>query len=205
MKPQLFASITTLLTTTLAFFSDMPTHARPVQYSCSMIQGVPTTIARTRQGTVAVITWKSQYFGANYTPERRCQIVSERFQKHANQGTLKYVTVGKMNGENVMCVAKGQGGGCRTDGLLITFESRDNPYTVIKELFGVSGRAGGGPASRGGQPSQPYISIGNVLQSAPPASPDSSKNLPVASDPVPTQSQQEPTSAAPNIEKQNMF
>jgi hypothetical protein len=164
MKFSAIAPIAAIATATIASFSgNLPAIARPVQFSCVSINNTPTTIARTSQGNVTVISWRSSHFSnSGFTPEKRCQIVSERFQTHSNKGTLRFITVGKINGQNVMCVAQRQGAGCRRDGLLLTFEPQDDPYTVIKDLFGVSRGAGGSSVSRG--ESKPYINIGNVLQ-----------------------------------------
>lgn len=205
MKLQVIATLTATLTTTIASACiSLPASARAIQYMCVVRNGTPTTIARTPQGSVAVISWKSNYFGnSGFSPKQRCNLVSQRFQKHANKGTLRYITVGKMNKQNVMCVAQKQSGGCRKDGLLLTFEPTDDPATVIKELFGVSSRAGGDSVHRG-EGSEPYININNVLQNAPNITPDSpEENLPV--NPVQTQPQQQPTSTAPASTNQDLF
>ncbi|MEH2180663.1 COP23 domain-containing protein [Nostoc sp.] len=112
-----------------------------VQYICEIKQGIPITYARTPTETVELIGWQSQVFSnSGYTPERRCQEVTARFQKHSDAGNLRFITTGKMNHQNVMCVAQSQGGNCISDGLLLTFEPKDEPQKVLVELFNVSTR-----------------------------------------------------------------
>ncbi|MFN6468895.1 MAG: COP23 domain-containing protein [Nostoc sp. SerVER01] len=112
-----------------------------VQYVCEIKQGIPTTYAHTPTETVEFIGWQSQAFiNSGYTPERRCQEVTARFQKHSDAGNLRFITTGKMNNHNVMCIAQNKGGNCVSDGLLLTFEPKDDPQKVLVELFNVSTR-----------------------------------------------------------------
>ncbi len=170
MKPRLIDPIVTTLTIA-TLFASLPAHARPVQYSCSVRSGIPTTIARTPQGVVSVITWKSAHFNSSgFSPQKRCQAVSARFQKHSSQGSLRYITAGKMQNQNVLCVAQNRGGACRSDGLLLTLEPQDNPQSVLRDLFNVASRASNSPTSRGSA-SKVYINMDNYLQSAPKVAP----------------------------------
>lgn len=193
MKPQLIPLIVATLTTVATLPISLAAHARPaVQYSCSVRNGIPTTIARTPQGTVSVITWKSNHFSTSgFSPQKRCQVVSARFQKHSNQGSLRYITVGAMNNQNVLCVAQNRGGACRQDGLLLTLEPHDNPQSVLKDLFNVASRASNSPTGRG-TGSQVYINMDNYLLSAPNLAPESTEVAPVK-----TQPQQNSVTPAP--------
>ena len=107
--------------------------------SCMNANGVPATVVQTKSGKqVPIIYWKSQTFsGSGWTPERRCQEVSARFQSYHSSGTLEYITTGRMNGLPVICVAKTDGGGCA--GLLYTLKLVRTPATLKKLLtFGLS-------------------------------------------------------------------
>lgn len=192
---QFNALVVAMLTTALATLSmSLPAYARPVQYRCSVKKGIPTTIARTPQGIVEVITWKSKHFSSSgFSPTKRCKLVSARFQKHSNQGSLRYITVGKLNNQKVMCVAQTRGGACRRDGLLLTFEPQDNPQRVLRDLFNVASRSSNGPTGRDAQ--QIYININNYLQSAPNVAPDSTENEIMA--PREIEPQQKPVSPTP--------
>jgi Circadian oscillating protein COP23 len=126
---------------------------------------VPTTLASTRRGNVAMIFWKSTFFGQKgqgFSPSDRCQEVSRRFQAFYQDGVLSYLTTGKMNNQNVICVSDEYGGPCQ--GLLLTLEPKDNPEQVLQELLNVRARARG-PLVRGSGPS--YIDVQDFLDNAP--------------------------------------
>jgi Circadian oscillating protein COP23 len=125
----------------------------------------PTTIARTQRGNVLMIHWKSTVFvnGLNdFTPESRCIEVSRRFQEFYSQGNLSYLTIGKINNQNVICVAQEYGGACK--GLLLTLEPKDDPQVVLRDLMDVRVNARG-PITRGTD--APYIDIEEFLDTAP--------------------------------------
>jgi Circadian oscillating protein COP23 len=160
------------------------------RFFCSAIvnpatgEKTPMTLAKTQRGNVEMIRWKSTFFknGVNdFTPMSRCTEVSRRFQDFYNQGILAYLTTGKMNAQNVICVAEEYGGPC--SGLLLTLEPKDNPQQVLQELMNVRTRASGGPLTRGS--SSAYFDVEDFLETAPvqttsiqekilPASPQSS-------------------------------
>ncbi|WP_404785723.1 COP23 domain-containing protein [Altericista sp. CCNU0014] len=126
---------------------------------------IPTTIARTQRGNVLMIRWKSSFFANglnNYTPESRCLEVSRRFQTFYDSGTLAFLTTGKANGQNVICVAEEYGGSCK--GLLLTLEPKDNPQQVLQDLMDVRVRARG-PITRGADST--YIDVEEFLDTAP--------------------------------------
>ena len=105
--------------------------------SCMNADGVPSTVVQTKTGKqVPIIYWKSQTFsGSGWTPERRCQEVSARFQSYHSSGTLKYITTGRMNGLPVICVARTDGGACA--GLLYTLKPGQNA-TARRRSFCIS-------------------------------------------------------------------
>jgi hypothetical protein len=152
----------------LIIFSSLtePIYAQKAQskYSCLVSNGVPRTIVDTKRGKIELIIWKSNFFGSKWSPESRCQEVSKRFQRFADEGNLRYVTTGKMNGTNVICVGDKRVSGyeCRKDGLLITLQPQDNPMTVMNELFDINNRIRGGGIQRGGA-----IDLVRFLENAP--------------------------------------
>jgi hypothetical protein len=126
---------------------------------------IPTTIARTQRGNVLMIYWKSNFFASrssDYTPESRCVEVSRRFQTFYSQGNLSYLTTGKVNDQNVICVAEEYGGSCK--GLLLTLEPKDNPQQVLRDLMDVRVNARG-PITRGADSA--YIDLEEFLDTAP--------------------------------------
>ncbi len=128
-------------------------------------KAVPTTMAKTKRGNVAMIRWQSTYFSANgksFTPQDRCQEVSRRFQTFYQDGVLAYLTTGKMNAQNVICVSDEYGGPCQ--GLLLTLEPKDNPEEVLKALLNVRTRARGAITRSTGTS---YVDVQEFLDSAP--------------------------------------
>ncbi|MGI0479984.1 COP23 domain-containing protein [Geminocystis sp. CENA526] len=109
-------------------------------YSCINYQGKPSTVVDTDKGRVLLIVWESDFFrGSGWTPQKRCEEVSRRFQEFSDNKTLRFLTTGKMKGQNVICVGKATGGStyqCLDNGLLLTLESNnDNPNQVLQNLF----------------------------------------------------------------------
>jgi hypothetical protein len=126
---------------------------------------MPTTIARTQRGNVLMIYWKSTVFVNklnDFTPENRCLEVSRRFQTFYSQGTLSYLTTGKINDQNVICIAQEYGGACK--GLLLTLESKDDPQAILRDLMDIRINAKG-PITRGS--SSIYIDVEEFLDAAP--------------------------------------
>ena len=126
----------------------------PVSYKCVNQNGKYQTVAYTKNGPVCLIQWKSEFFASSGdTPEMRCALVSDRFQRLYDANTLKFVTTGRINNQPVICVAEKVGNEyvCKTNGLLLTLEPRDNPTQVLRSLFDLAVRTSSGPVGRGGQ------------------------------------------------------
>lgn len=166
MKLQLLAPILVAATTFAPPVMSQSSPNRRVQYFCEASNGIPVTFAHTPKETIEMIRWQSRFFsGSGFTPEERCLQVSARFQKYSNQGTLRFITTGRMNNQNVMCVAESKESGCRADGLIFTFEPKDDPQTVLVEIFNVSTRASQKPLARGRQ-QRIYIDVNEFLSNS---------------------------------------
>ncbi len=121
-------------------------------FKCISERGVPTTAAVMSSGKqVPMIRWVSDTFtDSGWSPERRCQEVSERFTRLNDQGMLRYMTTGIMNGMNVICTTLNRGDRCNS--LLYTLKPGQNPTRTLKGLFNVRTYAVG-----------PLIETGNRL------------------------------------------
>ena len=130
--------------------------------SCSDVDGVPATVVMTKTGKqVPIIYWKSQAFsGSGWTPARRCQEVSARFQSYHSSGTLEYITTGRMNGLPVICVAKSDGGACA--GLLYTLKPGQNATATLKKLFDVRMKPGAAPLEE--TTARMYLSVDSIIR-----------------------------------------
>jgi hypothetical protein len=112
-------------------------------FVCSTSAGAPATNVVTQAGQqVPLIRWTSSVFNdAGWTPERRCQEVSGRFDSYFREGRLDFITTGRMNGLPVICTARSHGGAC--DGLLFTLKPGQNATQTLQELFSIRTKARG--------------------------------------------------------------
>lgn len=107
-------------------------------------RNVPATIVENNQSNqeIIVILWKldNYYFGKNYPPQKRCEMVSERFQNIYDRDGLKYVvatleTWVPNQKIPVVCGVKQMMASCNNEDLLFTLESSDNPDLVVQYLI----------------------------------------------------------------------
>ncbi|MCL2938596.1 MAG: COP23 domain-containing protein [Trichodesmium sp. MAG_R02] len=102
---------------------------------------IPTTYARTKTGQrISVISWQKPW-SDEYTPKKRCQIVSQRFQKAEERGLLDYITSEVVKKQNVICATRRYGGPCQR--VLFTLRDDDKPEDVLGALFGQGYKASG--------------------------------------------------------------
>lgn len=154
------SAITALSSGSLALLQ-APAHAAATSFSCQISAGLPTTIASTDSGnTVSVIRWTSNAFeGAGWTPQRRCEEVSQRFETYRRQNRLTYITTGRINGLPVICTTATDGGAC--DGLLYTLKPGQDPTLALQRLFDVRTKARG-PLNE--TQSRLYLSVDDLLK-----------------------------------------
>jgi Circadian oscillating protein COP23 len=108
-----------------------------------------TTVVTKGERQASIFNWNTKYFGGEYTPEKRCQMVSARLQTAAdlNSGTLQGLQLesGTINGQTVICVLQTGENKCTDRNLLFTLkpENAKNPQAVIAKIliFAKSGNA----------------------------------------------------------------
>ena len=117
------------------------------RFSCININGTPASVVETKTGKqVPIIFWKSQTFsGSGWTPDRRCQEVSARFQSYHSSGTLEYITTGRINGLPVICVAQTDGGACAG---AIHAEAWSERHSYVEEALRRAYQACAAPSKR---------------------------------------------------------
>lgn len=111
-------------------------------------QNIPTTLLSisTREKPLAVIIWKSEFF-PKYTPQKRCNLVSPKFQAAYTAGKLEYLVTGKhkATGAQIVCGVSNKDESCNSDvNLLFTLKPYTDGTSVLKQLVGniQSGEAG---------------------------------------------------------------
>ena len=132
------------------------------KFYCGHSKNVPTTMAKTSRGAVSVIHWVST-LGETYTPEKRCQIVSEKFQTFYQDGTLNYLTTGTVNHQPVICAAQHENGPCT--GVLFTLKPNSDPGRTLQHLLSIRDRAPGLVLNESAP--QLYVNMADFLDAAP--------------------------------------
>jgi len=129
-------------------------------------QNIPTTLVwiPQRQGKVAIIRWKSQYFDQfGLTPQERCVQASSRFQTtyEAYNGTF-HLTTGQINNQPVVCAVRLRGDDCGAN-YLFALKPTDNPGLVLQQLVDtLSQKTGSEPLYQSG--GLVYIDLQDLLQ-----------------------------------------
>jgi hypothetical protein len=99
--------------------------------------------------------WTTNYFGANYTPQQRCQMVSARLTSAVaqNGGRLSNLRLssGSVNNETVVCVTNGYGT-CAASNMLFTLrpENARNSQDVLARLVEFGRLGSGSPVYESG-------------------------------------------------------
>jgi len=139
-------------------------------FFCDTSQGVPATLAHTPRGNVTMIRWVNRnYFPAPWTPARRCQEVSRRFQKNYEAGTLVNIASGALHGEPVICAAANQGEACTSETLLFTLKRGSKANVAVRRLLARSDLATGNVLNESSCKDEcpVYINLPEYLKKAP--------------------------------------
>lgn len=134
------------------------------QYSfeCISKQGTPTTLAKNDSWGEEreFIRWTSPLAAPEYTPERRCNEVTNRINT-AIEKDLRYLTHGIMNNQPVICFTKSEGIGC--DMLFYTMREGIDPKERIEDIFTLNARNFADRPLREA-PCSTYVSIDKMLE-----------------------------------------
>ncbi|MGL5063800.1 MAG: COP23 domain-containing protein [Microcoleus sp.] len=140
---RIFSAIALSLGATLAI--DLSSCAQARTYTCGTDRSskMPATLVRTSRGNIPFILWVNNF--PPLTPQQRCEDVSARFQRFADNHLLKYLRTGTVNGQSVICVATSRGGTCPNENVLITLPPRSNANQVLERLLDLRRHAAGKP------------------------------------------------------------
>ena len=131
----------------LAVISGLTQHTQAQQsrrrasFFCGTEGGQPATIARLPKNNgntipKTLIIWKIDDF-KGYPPEKRCRLVSQKFQNNQNTGHLKYIVSGQANGWPVLCASKQNYDyivDCPDPNVLMTLLPGDDSQDMIRKL-----------------------------------------------------------------------
>lgn len=147
VRPKLFTQILSGTALALGATATMaqPSYAESKFY-CDTSNDVPVTMVSTSRGNEPMIRWVSQDFiSSGYTPEQRCQEVSNRFQRSYENQTLRYIRTGTINNYPVLCIARREGEACSKSRLIVTFKQDTNPEVILQQLRDFRTRVTGRP------------------------------------------------------------
>ena len=117
------------------------TNTGNVQFACSQsynqerTEYVFTTFAWNPVNKKPLIVWKSEDMTSQgFNPQKRCELVSPRFQQAYDNGTLKFMREGEFNNQSVICTVSNIGDSCDTGTLLLTLSPEENPEQTLAQL-----------------------------------------------------------------------
>lgn len=123
-------------------------------FFCGMSEGKPATIVRTARGNVPLIVWNNEAFSASgWTPKRRCEDVSARFQRFNDNGQLRFMRAGTFNNQQVLCVDRAKGSGACSDAaaVVVTVPQRNNANLILEQMLDTRNRASRQPLYLSGE------------------------------------------------------
>jgi hypothetical protein len=114
-----------------------PAETVSTSISCISSGGKFTTVAEQGSNRAVLFTWKTTEFGPEYTPEKRCKIVSAKFNNFVQENGGSFanlsLTADLVNGYPVICMKKTGEDDCR---VLFTLkkENRSQAKKIILSL-----------------------------------------------------------------------
>lgn len=115
---------------------NQPSHAQSRnKFFCAILNDVPTTMVRSSRGNVPMIRWTVKDFGrSGFTPLKRCQAVSTRFQRYYDNGQVYITSRSKLNGYPVLCISNTKGGSCSSENILVTLKPGTDTGRVAQQI-----------------------------------------------------------------------
>lgn len=131
-------------------FESNKAQAQGVQFACVQAgQGGFVTVVSNGQVTRSLITWNSQAFSySGYTPEVRCNAVTNRFNNAFASGSRLMLSTGTINNLGVICGLQGQERRCTSENTIITLTPGVDPRAALNQI--ISAAAGGRPLAQSG-------------------------------------------------------
>jgi len=130
-------AITSLVALTSTVSFTQPSHAQSRnKFFCGKNKGVPTTMVRTSRGNEPMIRWKIRDFSrSGYTPQKRCQTVSQRIQRYYDNGEIYITSRSNFKGYPVLCISNSKGGSCSSENILVTLKPGTDTGKVLQQII----------------------------------------------------------------------
>ncbi len=99
---------------------------------------IPATIAwiPERKQHIRFIAWKSEYF-SNWSPEKRCEAATKKFQEFYDKGTLNYLSHGTHKGYPVICAVQ-PGEKCNGENQIFIIKPGSQPEIVLEQILNIA-------------------------------------------------------------------
>lgn len=132
-------------------------------FRCDTSGDVPTTMYQSGEGNSEPwIQWVSDHFaGSGWSPDARCQEVSSRLETYRKNKKLRYVTLGTVNNQSVICVASQDQGPC--EGIIYTLKPGQDGIQALNNLFAWRKGEEGLQSNYESVTAIPYINVGTRL------------------------------------------
>ena len=134
------SNIGNLITASLVGLSSMAIFSMPSQaqtttkFYCATNNGTPTTMIRTKQGDLPMISWNEINNVGNKSTQERCQIISNRFQSYYQKGNFTLAAKKNVKGYPVICAVTKVGQSCNKDNILITLPQGFDANQVLTQI-----------------------------------------------------------------------
>lgn len=113
----------------------MALYAPAVSIACTPVAGVPTTAGRGFGKTIPLMTWyPSSFDRAGWTPQKRCDTVSQKLDAIRQRGQLNYLTTGTVKRQSVICAVDQPRAACSSGNMIMTLEKGQNPSGTLLAL-----------------------------------------------------------------------
>ncbi|RCJ25637.1 hypothetical protein A6770_27565 [Nostoc minutum NIES-26] len=114
--------------------SNQPSYALRNKFFCDQEGDIPVTKVRTSRGNETFIRWIVQDF-KNFPPAKRCQIVSAKFQRYYDNGSLLITSRDNFNNYPVLCIVNRKGAPCTSQNVLVTLKPGTDTGRVLQQIL----------------------------------------------------------------------
>ena len=139
-----------------------------LSFACVSYGSRFATIIRTPEQAIPLITWNNPKFGTEFTPEKRCQIVTQKFQTAVDTYGVENLmfTTGRVGGRNVICLINGGQQGCNPSNTLLSLSGANalEPRKLLEQLLSIGTTGSGSPIQE--RRGKEFVSFTTVLERA---------------------------------------
>lgn len=127
-------------------------YAPSVKIACTPVSGIPTTTGQGLGKSVPLLTWyPSSFDRAGWSPQRRCDTVSQKLDRIRQKGQLKFLTTGTVARQSVICAVNTATSRCTSTNMIVTVEKGENPNDTLLSMARLQPNAKGVSRARDGR------------------------------------------------------